>query len=183
MKFDAFFQEKLKYDDLILAKIVTYVGQRGTALIGKVYRAHHAFPEMSLASIPNEIQFIGAGPAWGQVPNYSGEICLMFLSKRDSFRQNDWQGHIPIFLHENELVCQLNGLKLWEMDGVPDLIRSRVIPDPQRKNSKGENFASLVPFSILENFFIEMICRIEGKDIAPLEVRPIITSGRLILPP
>lgn len=170
---------KLTGCDLVLARTTRFVQQAATANLGRVYRFKHLFKDPDTAVQHKQIEFVGGGGSWGEIPNYVGEVGFLFLDgSAKSIYQCSWHGHIPIERHDDGLWCLLYQIKLWEYQDVPSILRDNFKPSIQRLY-EGQSFDTWVRFEALETYLMDLIAELDQKPCVPLvmaDIRPWLES-------
>lgn len=163
--------ERIELYDMVLARVLKYVQQSGVIELGKIYRTKHLFKHRYFSQGITQLDFIGGGSVYGDVPNHSGEVGLLFLcNHHDTVTQRTWQGHIPIERYDGELWCVLYNVRLWLDMDAPQVILENYKPSPYRLDKDGNFLDSLVRFEVLETYLMEMIVELDQKPCEPFEV-------------
>ncbi len=159
--------------DLVLAKAVDKYQQTVTADVGRIYSFKSVFRDRKLAANTKRISFVGGGRAFGETPNYVGEVGFLFLYRSplgDSTFQDAWHGHIPIERYHDGRWCRLYHVKLWELTEVPPYLLEHSRPDMLLLKSDGHPAHTLVRLDALERYFMNLIADIDQMPCEPVDV-------------
>lgn len=166
-----YLSNKLATSDLVLAEVEDFDQQKGKARLIEVYRTKYLFADKFVALKHMEFSFVGGSGAWGETPNYPGELGFLFLSHLNGrIYQNNWHGHIPVQRHDGELWCVLYFVKLWETEELPDLIQGSWKPGTSRLDAEGKPFDSWVKFGALQRYLQELIGELDGSPCQPIKL-------------
>jgi hypothetical protein len=120
---------------------------------------------------PTSVSFIGGGAAWGETPNWAGEVGFVMLrSVSGDVYQAPWHGHIPVERHEDGLWCLLFGVSPRELADESSEIRENMKANRRRLNQEGQSFDTWIRFEALEGWLIHLIATIDDSPCVPLEI-------------
>jgi len=161
-------KRKLIDHDLLLVNITSFEQQRAVANIGRLYSRRHLFPSTTI--FPSSISFIGGGAAWGEAPNWAGEIGFVMLRPvGGDVYQAPWHGHIPIERHDDGLWCLLFGVTPSDLTNESPAVLANTKANRRRLNKLGQSFDTWIRFDVLERLLVELVADIDCPPCMPIE--------------
>jgi hypothetical protein len=162
-------KRKLLDHDLLLAHTTSFEQQRGVASIGRLYRRRHLF--FPSEAVPANISFIGGGAAWGETPNWAGEVGFVMLrSLVGDVYQAPWHGHIPVERHGDGLWCLLFGIRPSKLAAESSDVLRNTKASRRRFDKEGQSFDTWIRFEFLEEWLMKLIGAIDDSPCVPIDV-------------
>jgi hypothetical protein len=120
------------------------------ALVERIYSARRGIDS---ACLGKEIEFVGAGGAWGQETLVVGDRALLFVrSTRGSGRlyEDSWKGHMVVEEIDGKAYAIIQFPTLWVHEDLPALVRK------YSREAPGRPYWTAIRLDVLEGYLIDL---------------------------